>query len=296
MTSQISTTTAVEYVLADVLGESRPVGSLEVGPYRAAFLAAGVTNINDFLMLEESDFKDLDIEIVTVTTVDTATMPGVGSPTGRSEPPPTVRRQTRRLTPVERSTLLHLRMWHVDYGTQNPTVPPVRRWFALTRGMFNEWNSTYHNPSVPPGGIVESTGNPGMLGSNDTPKAETSDPKDLEAAKLLESFTKSIKRDENAYKVFKDDQYWLSFKRSLLVTARAQNVERVFDITFDRSTLHGDDKKIYDLQLKFGYSVLTRVVQTNQGRGFVRDHVHDNDSTAVLREMTEGVLHYIPCC
>jgi hypothetical protein len=126
-----------------------------------------------------------------------------------------------------------------------------------------------------------------MLGSNDTPKAETSDPKDLEAAKLLESFTKSIKRDENAYKVFKDDQYWLSFKRSLLVTARAQNVERVFDITFDRSTLHGDDKKIYDLQLKFGYSVLTRVVQTNQGRGFVRDHVHDNDSTAVLREMTE---------
>ena len=74
MTSQISTTTAVEYVLADVLGESRPVGSLEVGPYRAAFLAAGVTNIKDFLMLEESDFKDLDIEIVTVTTVDTATM------------------------------------------------------------------------------------------------------------------------------------------------------------------------------------------------------------------------------
>jgi hypothetical protein len=45
MTSHQSATNAVEYVLADILGETRAVGSLEVGPYRAAFLAAGVTTI-----------------------------------------------------------------------------------------------------------------------------------------------------------------------------------------------------------------------------------------------------------
>ena len=285
MTNPQSATTAVEYVLADVLGESRPVGSIEVGPYRGAFIAAGINNINDFLMLESEDFKDLDVEITTVVAAaDPATQPSTPGATGSpsATPPPTVTRRTRRLTPVERRTLLHLRMWHMDFGIQNPVTPPVRRWFSLTRQSFAEWNSTYHNSSVTPASVGGGTRDSGTL--DPTVKSET---KDSVETKLLENYTRNIRRDESAFKVFKDEQYWLSFKRSLLVTARAQNVERIFDLEFDRSTLQGADKQLYEFQLKFGYSVLTRVVQTNQGRGYVRDHVHDSDATAVLREMNE---------
>jgi hypothetical protein len=291
-TTSQSVITAVEYVLADVLGETKTVGSLEIGPYRATMIAAGVTNINDFLILENDDLKELEVEIVTVvTTTEVKREPA--SPVTRSTsstkkaPAPTINKITRRLTPVERRTLLRLQMWYADFGLRNPAITPVSRWFQLTRRTFGEWNSTYRGPSVPPVPTGGGTGNPVIQGGLATPQAAASDPKESADLKLLESFTKGIKRDENAYKVFKEDQYWLSWRRSLLVTANSQNVARVFDLDLDRSLLTGSDRELYDLQLSFGYSVLTRVVQTNQGRGYVRDHAHDNDATAVFAEMTE---------
>ena len=95
-----------------------------------------------------------------------------------------------------------------------------------------------------------------------------------------------IKRDKTALKVFKDEQYWLSFKRNLMVTARAQNVERIFDVEFDSTTLSGPDLEMYHLQLKYGYAALTRVVQTHQGQIYVCDHEDDGDASAVMKEST----------
>jgi hypothetical protein len=157
-------TTAVEYVLADVLGERRAIGSPEVGPFRATMVAAGVTTINDFLMLEYEDIRDLDVEIVRVVTA-APVKKEVGSPLGvatkpTAKAPVTTTTVTRKLTAVERRKLLRLQTWYVDYGASNPTVKPVSRWFQLTATSFNEWNATYHTPSVVPATVGGGTGNP----------------------------------------------------------------------------------------------------------------------------------------
>ena len=66
------------------------------------------------------------------------------------------------------------------------------------------------------------------------------------------------------------------------MTARAQNVERVFDVNFDPTSLDLLDRSLYDQQLKFAYSVLTKVVQTSQGRIIVRQHELDGNAPEVL--------------
>ena len=95
--------TALAYVLSGVLGE-RPVRDpIARGPFWLAFAEAGVTSINDFLRLDEADFKDIDFTELAATP-DIA----VGSP-------PRVTRRTRTLTLVERKTLTQLRKWFEEY-------------------------------------------------------------------------------------------------------------------------------------------------------------------------------------
>ena len=97
--------------------------------------------------------------------------------------------------------------------------------------------------------------------------------------------------DQSDYKPLKEDKYWLSFRRSLMVTARAQNVERIFDLDFDTDSLVGEQLELYELQQKYCYSVLTRIIQTSQGKVYVHQHAVDGNATGVLRELTEYYSH-----
>lgn len=274
--------TALEYVIVNVLGE-RPVRGINMyGPYRAACFYAGINDIIDFSIMEEDDWKEVEIQ---VKDFKTETGEYIGSPPKVTE----VTDVTRRLNLVERRRLLYLRAWHEDFGTRNPGVPPINAWFRLDRDIFATWMTQYRSPV----GSQRSAG--GGSGQTVLPQ-QTSQPPVAntaasDAAKLLESFTRSIKRDQSDFKPLKEDKYWLSFKRSLLVTARSQNVERVFDLTFDRTTLVGPQVELYELQLKYGYSVLTKVIQTSQGKVYVRQHAQDGDATEVLRELTEYYTH-----
>jgi hypothetical protein len=53
----------LEYVLSNVLGEQPVRVPTPMGLYRTAFEAAGVTNITEFSIIEESDWKDLEFTI-----------------------------------------------------------------------------------------------------------------------------------------------------------------------------------------------------------------------------------------
>ena len=131
-----------------------------------------------------------------------------------------------------------------------------------------------HAPAAAvPSGITGSSGSVNVLSSAQ------------ELQKELDNFKKGVKRDESAFKIFKEDQYYLNFRRNLLVTARAQNVERVFDVDFDPTPLDPLDRSLYEQQMKFAYSVLTKVVQTSQGRIIVRQHELDGNATEVLRKL-----------
>jgi len=263
---------ALEYVLSDVLGE-RPVrGPNPLGLYRAAFEAAGVTNVLEFSIIEDDDWKDLEFPIKRIKSEPSKIL---GSP-----PKASFEEITRRFSLVERRRLTQLRNWHLDFGMQNPDTPSVSAWFHLTRESFLEWMDQYQTPH----GTPRSVG-----GGNDIPivaKKTTS-----ESTKLLDSFTRKIKMDPSDYKSLKEDRYWLSFHRSLVVTARAQNVERIFDLEYDSSSLAGEQLELFELQQKYCYSVLTRIIQTSQGKVYVRQHAVDGNATEVLRELTQYYTH-----
>ena len=121
---------ALEYVLSDVLVE-RLVRRPTQGPYRAAFEAAGVTNIIEFSIIEDSDWKDLEF---TLRQIKSEPSKILGSP-----PKASFEETTRRFSLVERRRLTQLRSWHLDFGLQNPDVAPVNTWFHLNRGSFLEW-------------------------------------------------------------------------------------------------------------------------------------------------------------
>ena len=56
--------TALEYILSNVLGERATRTPYHQSPFRAAFEAAGIADINDFLIIEEDDWKDLEIQYI----------------------------------------------------------------------------------------------------------------------------------------------------------------------------------------------------------------------------------------
>ena len=267
--------TALEYILSNVLGERATRTPYHQSPFRAAFEAAGIADINDFLIIEEDDWKDLEIQYRTVKTEPGAAL---GSP-------PSVKSMndvTRKLSLVERRKLTQLKSWHADYGRRNPNVSPVAAWICLDTDVFTDWLARYQASPVQPARSD---------GGGEGPTVSNSPSSKDESTKLLESFTRSIKRDQSDYKPFKEDKYWLAFKRNLLITARAQNIERIFDLGFDRDDLSGADQELYDLQLKYGYAVLTKIVQTSQGKVYVRQHAIDGDATAVLHELVEYYTH-----
>jgi hypothetical protein len=146
-------------------------------------------------------------------------------------------------------------------------------------------------PGLIPGWMETPHGTPRNVGGGDDKPTVARQSGSSEAAKLLESFTRKIKMDQSDYKPLKEDKYWLSFRRSLMVTARAQNVERIFDLDFDTDSLVGEQLELYELQQKYCYSVLTRIIQTSQGKVYVRQHAVDGNATGVLRELTEYYSH-----
>jgi hypothetical protein len=257
-TRTTSTVTALEHVLAVVLNDP-PADPRLIGPFRRAMEVAGVGDMGDFLMLREEDFKDMIIPDYVFS----------------EELKPTLtEKRTRRLTVVERRTFEQLSLWFRNKSDENPTIDsPSRIWFLLTPEEFNLWTQSYHAP-------ISTTSDPSSIGGDLVTKEETQRKRDLE------NFKKGVKRDESAFKVFKEDQYYLNFHRNLLVTARSQNVERAFDLDFDPNSLVDKlERELYDQQMKFAYSVLSKIVQTSQGRIFVRQHEVDGNAAAVLRKI-----------
>jgi hypothetical protein len=252
--------TALEHVLTVVLNDPLSDPPL-MGPFRRAMEVAGAAGIGDLLMLRDEDFKDMIIPDYVLSEALSKDLK------------PTLETRTRSLTVVERRTFEQLSLWFRSKSAENPTIAPSRIWFLLTPEDFKLWMQSYHAP-------ISTTSEPSSIGG-DLVTIE-----DKQRKRDLENFNKGVRRDESAFKVFKEDQYYLLFHRNLLVTARSQNVERAFDLDFDPSSLVDKlERELYDQQVKFAYSVLSKIVQTSQGRIFVRQHEVDGNATAVLRKI-----------
>ena len=91
-----------------------------------------------------------------------------------------------------------------------------------------------------------------------------------------ESFRKSIKRDASLFTTFKDDKFWANQRRNTLATARAQDVDDIFNHQYMPRTVNNKD--IFTKKQKFMYSVFMKVLLTDRGKRYVQEHEIDFDT------------------
>ncbi|KAL7580849.1 hypothetical protein ACA910_001122 [Epithemia clementina (nom. ined.)] len=101
----------------------------------------------------------------------------------------------------------------------------------------------------------------------------------------LSTFSKGTKRDATAYEIFKDKHCFDTFWRIFKSTAKAQGLGNVLDFSYQPPVrdLHAD--QLFGEQKIFMYSVLIKIIQTDQGRVFVCQHERNEDAHAVIKKL-----------
>ena len=99
----------------------------------------------------------------------------------------------------------------------------------------------------------------------------------------LLNFKRGIKRDISAYPTLKDEKYYESFKRSVLVTARAHDCEETLQPTF-RPRGDADSLELFRLKNDFMYSVFNKCLLSDMGKTIVRKHLDNMNAQRVWEE------------
>ena len=137
--------------------------------------------------------------------------------------------------------------------------------------QFMSWKLneiTTSSPSPPPSVTASS------------PRASPSPPS---CSSQLLNFKRGIKRDISAYLTLKDEKYYESFKRSVLVTARAHDCEEVLQPTF-RPRSDADSLALFRLKNDFMYSVFNKCLLSDMGKTIVRKHLDNMNAQRVWEE------------
>ena len=99
----------------------------------------------------------------------------------------------------------------------------------------------------------------------------------------LLNFKRGIKRDISVYPSLKDEKYYESFKRSVLVTARAHDCEEILQPTF-RPRGDADSLELFRLKNDFMYSVFNKCLLSDIGKTIVRKHLDNMNAQQVWEE------------
>ena len=112
------------------------------------------------------------------------------------------------------------------------------------------------------------------------PRAAPSTPS---CSSQLLNFKIGIKSDISAYPTLKDEKYYESFKRSVLVTTRAHDCEEILQPNF-RPRGDGDILELFRLKNDFIYSVFNKCLLSDIGKTIVRKHLDNMNSQWVWEE------------
>ena len=104
----------------------------------------------------------------------------------------------------------------------------------------------------------------------------------------LLKFKKGIKRDLSAYPTLKDEKYYESFKRSVLVTARDHDCEEILQPTF-RPRGDADSLELFRSKNDFMYIVLSKSLLSDMGKTIVRNHLDNMNAQRVWEEFATHI-------
>ena len=112
------------------------------------------------------------------------------------------------------------------------------------------------------------------------PRAAPSPPS---CSSQLLNFKRGIKSNISAYPTLKDDKYYESFKRSVLVTAIAHDCEEILQPTF-KPKGDADSLELFRLKNDFMYSVFNKCLLSDMGKTIVRKHLDNMNAQRVWEE------------
>ena len=92
------------------------------------------------------------------------------------------------------------------------------------------------------------------------------------AAIELMSFKKGIKREIAAYPSLKDEKYFDSFKRSLLIVAKTHECNEVLDPNYTPGS-ECEEQELFEARQTFMFSVFNANLQIDMGKTIVRRHL-----------------------
>jgi hypothetical protein len=152
----------------------------------------------------------------------------------------------------------------VKYYRSLPGPRLLDEWFALNSTTFSEWLANPKFYATKP---------------DQTSSAATSPTVTTVGSELLD-FARQIRRTPSDFTEFKKESEWSTWKRSVLATATAQDVQLSYDLDYVPTT--AELPKFEAIQ-KYNYSVLVKIVQTTFGRGAVRRFESTYDAQGVYR-------------
>jgi hypothetical protein len=95
----------------------------------------------------------------------------------------------------------------------------------------------------------------------------------------VDTFRRGIKRDPSAFPILKEEKLNDTWHRAMMIQARAQGVELVFDPNYIPIT--PEDQALFREMQKYVYAVLETVLRTDRGKAFIREHEDDFDAQTV---------------
>ena len=95
--------------------------------------------------------------------------------------------------------------------------------------------------------------------------------KSIQNAYQLLAFKKSIRWEVSQYTMLKDEKYFGTFKRSLLVTATTHGCEEMKNGNY-KPEKNKDSQDLFKQKQYFMYSVFNRVLQSDMGKTIVRKY------------------------
>ena len=97
---------------------------------------------------------------------------------------------------------------------------------------------------------------------------------------LLREFKKGIKRDPNLFPVLTRESGWDNFHQSLIIEAKAQDLEDVINPSFTPKS--DDESKPFNEKQKFMCSVFKRTLQTDKGKSIVRKYATSSNARQII--------------
>ena len=107
---------------------------------------------------------------------------------------------------------------------------------------------------------------------------------------LVREFKKSIKRDDSAYPVFKEQKNWNSWNREFTARARVHDVLDVLDSQFVPDPTIPGAVDLFIQKQAFLYNVFIKTIMTDTGRALVRRFEEDHDAQAIYASLTDYAI------